>query len=108
MTVTTSIADTNPDGVTLPSFALAPTPPAAWRPEQDVNDSLFALAERIDHRDPDFDAIAGIAATRLLMAGAELDVIASRRRRAARTTTVTVTVENVRTTRTPRWMGANR
>lgn len=105
MTVT-SIADTNPDGVTLPTSALAPAV-ADWRPEDDVNDSLFALAQRIDHRDPDFDDIASIAATRLLMAGAELDVIAKRRARAARTTTVTVTVENVRATRAPRWMGRN-
>lgn len=94
MTVSLSIAETNPEGVTLPTSAVVHhvVPPAlpGWRPEDDVNDSLFALAERVDHRDPDFDAIAGIAATRLLMAGAELDVLAARRARAVQTRTVTV------------------
>jgi hypothetical protein len=51
----------------------------SWRPEQAINDSLFALAAQLDGRDPLFDDIASIAATRLLMAGAELDVVAKRR-----------------------------
>jgi hypothetical protein len=57
-----------------------------WRPEHAINDSLFALADRLDGRDPLWDDVAGIAATRLLMAGAELDVVY--KRRAARTTVV--------------------
>jgi hypothetical protein len=99
-----SIADATPPGLNLPSSALAPAP--AWRPEDDVNASLLALAERIDGTDPLFDGIANIAATRLLMAGLEFDLIAARRAMAARTTTVTVTVETARTARAPRWMGA--
>lgn len=50
-----------------------------WRPERAINDSLFALAAQLDGTDPLFDDIASIAATRLLMAGAELDVVAKRR-----------------------------
>lgn len=83
----TSIAETQPQGLRTHN-------PGTWRPERDIRDSLFAMAAQVNADDEDFDQVAGIAATRLLLAGAELDVVAGRRERAARTTVVTVEVSS--------------
>jgi hypothetical protein len=91
VTDTTSIAETSAAGATVPAQTVATDAPdrRPWRPEDDVTDSLYALGELVDGTDPDFDEIAGISATRLLMAASELGVIWSRR---ARRTGIPVTV----------------
>jgi hypothetical protein len=68
-----------PDPQTKPSGIPRTIALGEWRPERAINDSLFALAAQLDGTDPLFDDIAEIAAARLLMAGAELDVVAKRR-----------------------------
>jgi len=88
--VTQGDADTNPSGVPAPVSAASAEVTHWRRAALAVDEQLHRTADSVDADDPDFDAVADIAAAELLRAGAVLDLYEKRHRRAladaARTT----------------------